>query len=58
MGNFRSWYIKHQDSISWFIIGLMAAATFDALAEGKPLWALGYIALGYINYLGTKFKMQ
>jgi hypothetical protein len=52
----NNWYIRNQDAITWFIIGWLAFAGFDALAEGRYFWAAFDAALIYINYTISKIR--
>jgi hypothetical protein len=33
MTKFRSWYTRHQDAITWWIIGFWTATMIDALSR-------------------------
>ena len=56
--NFYNWCVKHQDQISWFLIGLLTGAVIDSLADRNYIAAAVYAAIVYANYVGTKFKIQ
>jgi hypothetical protein len=58
MENFRNWYLKNQDSVSWFLVGLMTGGAIESLSKGQFMWTALYVVLAYINYLGTKLRMQ
>jgi hypothetical protein len=57
MNNFRNWYIRNQDAITWFIIGWLAMAGMTALAEGRYLWVAIDAALIWLNYSLIKARM-
>lgn len=50
MSNFRNWYIRNQDAITWFIIGWLSFSCLDNLASGQYLWAALSGGLAYFNY--------
>jgi hypothetical protein len=58
MGQFRNWYVRNQDAITWFIIGWCTFAGLDDLINGKYIWAALYFAIAYINYKTSDFRMQ
>lgn len=43
MTKFRDWYVRHQDAITWWIIGFWCAAMIDAL--GRQDWTIVAIGL-------------
>ena len=58
MSQFRNWYIRNQDAITWFIIGWLCYACLDALARGSYGWAAVDAVLAYGNYKLNDFRMQ
>jgi hypothetical protein len=58
MSNFRSWYIRNQDAITWFIIGWLSMACLDSLIRGSYGWAAVQALLAYGNYKLNSVKMQ
>ena len=50
MNNFRNWYIRNQDAITWFIIGWLTFASIDNFIDGKYFWAAFNAALIWLNY--------
>ena len=58
MTKFREWYVRHQDAITWFIIGLLTLATIDYVAKENWLWAVISAVLIVINYKFRKFRMK
>lgn len=58
MNAFRDWYIRNQDAITWFVIGLLTSAFVEHAAKGQYLWALLDAVLIYINYRFSKIRLQ
>lgn len=58
MSMFRNWYVRHQDAITWFVIGLLSLATVNYAVQRDWLWAGGCVVLIMINYKLRKFRMQ
>lgn len=56
--NFYNWAVKHQEQINWFLVGLLTGASINSLADGEFISAAIYAVLAYVNYLGTKIRMQ
>ena len=50
MSGFKNWYVRNQDSITWFIIGWLALALLRALGDGEYFWAAIDAALIWLNY--------
>lgn len=57
MGNFRNWYSRNQDAITWFIIGWLSFAVIDSLARGNYIWAGISAALIWFNYKMVKVRL-
>jgi len=58
MSQFRNWYVRNQDAITWFLIGWCTFAGLSDLIDGKYVWAVINFAIAYINYKTNDFKMQ
>jgi hypothetical protein len=58
MGQFRNWYVRNQDAITWFLIGWLCFAGLDNLLNGEYFWAAVQFAIAYVNYKFNDFKMQ
>ena len=58
MNAFRDWYIRNQDAITWFVIGLLTSAFVEHLVKGQYIWALVDAVLIYINYRFSKIRLQ
>jgi hypothetical protein len=50
MSQFRNWYVRNQDAITWFLIGWLAYAGIDNLGQGKYVWGAIDLGLAFINY--------
>jgi hypothetical protein len=50
MSEFRNWWFRNQDSISWFIIGWLSFAAFDNLIREHYLWAAIDAVVIWVNY--------
>ena len=58
MDQFRNWYVRNQDAITWFLIGWMTFAGIDNLSDGKYFWAAFNFVFAYVNYKFLKVRMQ
>ncbi len=58
MNKFRDWYVRNQDAITWFVIGVLASVFVEHLAKGQYLWALLDAALIYLNYTMARVRLQ
>ena len=58
MSDFRNWYVRNQDAITWFIIGWLSMACLDNLARGSYFWAAVDFALAYFNYKLNTVRLQ
>jgi hypothetical protein len=50
MNNFRQWYLKYQQEITWFLIGFLVFAGLQDLSVGNYIGAVLSFGLAYINY--------
>lgn len=50
MNNFRNWYSRNQDAITWFLIGWLSMGMFDNLFKGDYVWAAVNAAFIWVNY--------
>lgn len=50
MDAFRNWYVRNQDSITWFLIGWLTLSGINSLARGSYGWAIFDFVLVYVNY--------
>lgn len=57
MNAFRDWYVRNQDAITWFLIGLLTAGMVDHLARRQYIWALVSAGLIYINYRFSRVRL-
>ncbi len=58
MNNFRNWYVRNQDAITWFVIGWLAFGMLDSLLKGSYGWAAFQAALIYVNYKFSGIRLQ
>jgi hypothetical protein len=57
MNAFRDWYVRNQDAITWFIIGILTGGMADHIARQQYTWALVNAGLIYINYRFSRVRM-
>lgn len=57
MNKFKTWYVTHQDAITWFLIGLLTNAGIEDLARGDLVWAGISFAMAYINFAFRKVRL-
>jgi hypothetical protein len=57
MEQFRNWYVRNQDAITWFLIGWCTFAGIADVIDGKYVWAALNFAIAYINYKTNNFKI-
>jgi hypothetical protein len=57
MNTFRDWYVRNQDAITWFIIGILTAGMVDHIARQQYTWALVNAGLIYINYRFSRVRL-
>ena len=50
MSDFRNWYVRNQDAITWFIIGWLCYASFDSLTKANYISAAVDLGIAYLNY--------
>ena len=58
MSQFRNWYVRNQDAITWFIIGFLSMSLINSLANGNWIWAAVESLIIYANYKVRNFRMQ
>ena len=58
MTKFREWYVRNQDAITWFVIGLLTLSTVDYVVKGNWLWATISAVLIAINYNFRNVRMK
>jgi uncharacterized MnhB-related membrane protein len=58
MSAFRTWYITHQDAITWFIIGICVMAGLSSLVVGNYVNAVINFGIAALNYFLNKHKMK
>ena len=58
MSEFRNWYVRNQDAITWFIIGWMSLSCIDNLARQHYWLALFDAVIVYANYKLSEIRLQ
>jgi tetrahydromethanopterin S-methyltransferase subunit C len=58
MSQFRNWYVRNQDAITWFIIGFLSMSMLVSLSNGSYIWAAIDAIIIYANYKIRDFRMQ
>ena len=58
MSYIKSWYVKHQDAITWFVIGFLVQSLMLNFARGEWIWAVITALLIWLNYALRKVRMQ
>lgn len=58
MNSFRDWYVRNQDAITWFLIGVLTASMVEQLSRGDYFWAAVSAVLAAANYKMADFKMR
>jgi hypothetical protein len=48
--NFRNWYLKNQNEITWFLVGFLIAAALNSISRGEYTDAGFSLLLAYANY--------
>jgi hypothetical protein len=50
MNKFREWYLNNATEITWFLIGWLVLAGFEAISRDQYGRALVDFGLAYVNY--------
>ena len=58
MTNIRNWYIRNQDAISWFLVGLLTGQGAQQLVQGDYGGAALSFGLAYLNYKLVPLRMS
>ena len=58
MSQFRNWYVRHQDAITWFVIGWLTLSMLDNIIQQNYIWAVVQAVLIWINYKLSKIRLQ
>lgn len=58
MSKFRTWYITHQDAITWFLIGWLSCAGLNELAHKNYIWAAVLLVIACLNYAVNRVRMS
>lgn len=54
----RNWYVRNQDAITWFLIGLLTAGFVEHISKQQYTWALVDAVLIYVNYKFSRVRLQ
>jgi hypothetical protein len=54
MDKFRSWYLRNQNEISWFLIGFLIAAALNSFSQGNYEDMAFSLLLAFANYYLNK----
>lgn len=54
LDNFREWYLKNQNEITWFIIGFLIAAAISSFSKGEYADMAFSLVLAWANYFLNK----
>lgn len=58
MSEFRNWYVRNQDAITWFLIGFLTMSCINNLGRGAFGWAAFDAIVAFLNYKLTDVRMQ
>jgi len=58
MSQFRNWYVRNQDAITWFIIGWLCLSCIDNLCNQHYGFALLDAIIIYVNYKFFGIRLQ
>ncbi len=58
MSNLSNWYVRNQDAITWFVIGLCFMGGLNSLASGNYAGAILNFGIAFLNYMLTKVRLQ
>lgn len=58
MTKFRQWYVRHQDAITWFLIGVLTLSALDYAVKGDWLWVAITAGLIVANYKFRNFRVK
>lgn len=58
MSNFRNWYVRNQDAITWFIIGVCFMSGLSSLAVGNYTGAAINFGIAFLNYILSNTRLQ
>lgn len=58
MSNFRNWYVRNQDAITWFIVGFLTVNLIHNLANQEWIWAVINSVLIYANVKLNRVRLR
>ena len=54
LDNFRLWYLRNQNEITWFLIGFLVAAALHSFSQGEYIDTCWSLLLAFANYYLNK----
>jgi hypothetical protein len=54
LDNFKLWYLRNQNEITWFMIGFLIAAALNSISQGNYQDAGFSLFLAFANYYLNK----
>jgi hypothetical protein len=58
MNKFKTWYVTHQDAITWFLIGWLSSAGLYELAHSNYIWAAVLFVIAFLNYAVNRVRLS
>lgn len=58
MSKFREWYVRNQDAITWFLIGLLTSGMLEQLGKDNYWLAALSAVLILANYKMLDYKLK
>lgn len=58
MNKFTTWYVTHQDAITWFLIGWLASHGLNELAHGNYIQSAVLLGLAGLNYMFRNARVK
>ena len=58
LSKFHDWYVTNQDSITWFLIGVLVSGGIDALVRRDYVGAAWLLFFAVGNYMLRKVRLR
>jgi len=58
MSSIRGWYVRNQDRITWFIIGMLTTTALHSLLSGHYILSAISALVAFINYKLDHIKVK
>jgi hypothetical protein len=58
MNSIKQWYVRNQDAITWFIIGILSLSCLSNLYKGDYSWAAMDVVIIYVNFRLRNVRMS